>query len=112
MALTTTSLKNDMCTAYVAACTHASLHTADPSTTGANEVAGGTYARVAISWGSPSGGVVVGTATVNVPASTTTTHAGAWNASTSGTFKDKMVEVYNSQPVAGTVALTFTFTAS
>lgn len=112
MALTTTSIKNDMCTAYAAACTHASLHTADPGTTGASEVAGGTYARVAISWGAPSAGVIVGTATINVPPSTTTTHAGAWNASTSGTFKEKYVEVYNSQPVAGTVAVTITYTAA
>lgn len=65
-----------------------SLHTASPSTNGANEVSGGSYARVAVAWGSPSGGSVSnsGALTVNVPASTTVTHVGIWSASTAGTY--------------------------
>lgn len=65
-----------------------SLHTADPGTTGASEVTGGTYARVAVTWNSPSGGSVTNSnaLTINLPASTTATYFGVWSASTSGTY--------------------------
>lgn len=112
MTIATNSLKNDLAQQYADSCTHASAHTADPGTTGTSEVTGGAYARVAVSWGSPSNGVIIGTATINIPAGTTTTHAGLFNASSSGTFKDKVAMVYNSQPSAGTAVATFTFTAS
>ena len=67
---------------------YVSLHTASPSTTGVNEVAGGTYARVAVTWNSPSGGAVTNSnsLTINVPASTTVTHVGIWSALTTGTY--------------------------
>lgn len=65
-----------------------SLHTADPGTTGASEVSGGTYARVAVTWGSASGGSVANTGalSINLPASTTAAYFGIWSASTSGTY--------------------------
>lgn len=66
----------------------ASLHTAY-SATGANEVSGGTYARVAVTFGAPSGEVMTLTGTpytLNVPASTTVAYVGFWSALTSGTF--------------------------
>lgn len=70
-----------------AAGTYISAHTADPSTGGANEVAGGSYARVQTTWGTASGGSRVGSqVSLNIPASTTVTHWGIWSASTSGTF--------------------------
>lgn len=67
---------------------YVSLHTADPSTTGANEVTGGTYARVAVTWNSPSSGSVTnsGALSINLPASTTAAYFGVWSASTSGTY--------------------------
>jgi hypothetical protein len=69
------------------AATFISLHTADPGTTGASEVSGGTYARIATSWGTVSAGSVTGSAaTINVPASTTITHWGLWTAATGPTF--------------------------
>ena len=40
-----------------------SLHTATPGTTGANEVTGGSYARQAITFGSPSAGAQVSAGT-------------------------------------------------
>ena len=69
--------------------THVSLHTADPGTTGASEVTGGSYARVAVTWGSAASGVKSNTGSLafNVPAGTTVTHIGGWSASTSGTFR-------------------------
>jgi hypothetical protein len=56
-----------------------SLHTGDPGNTGANEVSGGTYARVATTWSNAAGSSKVGTqVTINVPASTTVSYAGLW----------------------------------
>ena len=57
-----------------------SLHTADPGTTGANEVTGGSYARQTISYGAADTGQIKnnGTATfADLPAGTIT-HAGFW----------------------------------
>jgi hypothetical protein len=63
-----------------------SLHTATPGTTGASEVTGGTYARVAVTWTASTGGSAAsnsGALSINLPASTTATHFGIW--STGGT---------------------------
>ena len=67
---------------------YVSLHTADPGTTGASEVSGGTYARVAVTWNSPSGGSVsnCGALSINLPASTTASYFGVWSATTAGTY--------------------------
>jgi hypothetical protein len=71
-----------------------SLHTAY-STTGTNEVTGGSpaYARVALTWGASSGGVKSLAATLptwNVPASTTVGWWGWWDAVTVGNFGGMM----------------------
>lgn len=62
-----------------------SLHTADPGTTGANEVTGGSpaYARKTTTWaGGAVDGAVPGSPVVfDVPAGTYT-HIGQWNGST------------------------------
>lgn len=64
-----------------------SLHTASPGTTGASEVSGGAYARVATTWAAASAGSRTGSqVTVNVPASTTITHFGIWDAATGGNY--------------------------
>jgi len=63
-----------------------SLHTADPAETGANEAAGGSYARQQVPFGSSSGGVVSNTSAVNwtlMPASTIVA-VGVWDAVTAG----------------------------
>ncbi len=67
---------------------YVSLHTADPGTTGATEVAGGAYARVAVAWAAPSGGSVAnsGALAINLPASTTASYFGVWSASSAGTY--------------------------
>lgn len=68
----------------------ASLHTADPSTDGSNEVTGGSpaYTREAISWASATSGSVSSNTNIvfDVPGSTTITHLGYWSASAAGTF--------------------------
>jgi hypothetical protein len=57
-----------------------SLHTADPGVTGANEVVGGSYARVNATWAAAAAGVAhpSASATFNVPAGTTISYFGMW----------------------------------
>lgn len=66
-----------------------SLHTADPGTTGTNEVTGGSYARQAITFGSASGGSKASTDAQSfsgMPAEAGNLWVGIWSASTGGTF--------------------------
>lgn len=60
----------------------ASLHTADPGTTGASEIAGGSpaYARQVVAWNpaATSSASLVADAVFDIPAGTTPTHAGFW----------------------------------
>jgi len=70
---------------------YVSLHSADPGTTGASELTGGSpaYARVAVTWNAASGGSVTNsgsTLTFNFPASATAAYFGIWSASTAGTY--------------------------
>ncbi len=67
---------------------YASLHTTSPSTTGANEVSGGSYARQTFQSGAPASGVKTSTDAqnwTNMP-SATVGYFGFWTASTSGTW--------------------------
>jgi len=71
--------------------THVSLHTADPGTTGANEVTGGApaYARRTITWNAAATRSIddnVISAAFDVPAGTTVTHFGTWDALSAGNF--------------------------
>lgn len=67
---------------------YASLHSADPGTTGANELTGGSYARQAVVFGAASGGQVANNAALSWPNAGTTpvTHVGFWTAATGGTY--------------------------
>ncbi len=112
MAIAVTATKESLAGSYAALATHASLHTADPGTTGTSEVTGGSpaYARVSISWtAGSSDGIYTATVTFNLPASTTTTHLGLWSALTGGSFRDKAAVVIPSGSQR-TVDVTFTFT--
>lgn len=94
-----------------------SLHTADPGTTGASEVTGGSpaYARKLTTWtGGSSDGSVSGSAVVfDVPAGTYT-HIGVWTASTSGTFVGgfALASSTGALPGQATVTITPTVTVS
>lgn len=91
---------------------YASLHTASPGDTGANEVTGGSpaYARKAITMAAASAGVIAASSqpVFDVPGSTTITHVGFWSAVSGGTFlgyADVTDETFASQ---GTYTLTST----
>jgi hypothetical protein len=120
MALTDNG-KNVMLDALAAVASHISLHTADPGTTGTNEVTGGSpaYARKAITWASASGGSLsenTGTDPVfDVPAGTIT-HLGIWDQLSGGTTTDFFGsaditdETYGGQGTYTVTALTVTIT--
>lgn len=87
MAFTDASL-NAAIDAVKALGTWISAHTGDPSTTGANEVAGGTYAREQTTWGAAAAGDTTGSqVSIDIPAGTTVTYWGFWSASSGGTFR-------------------------
>jgi hypothetical protein len=69
---------------------YASLHSADPGDTGANEISGGSpaYARKAITWNAAAAGSMddSNVPVFDVPAGTTVAFVGFWSALTSGTF--------------------------
>ena len=75
-----------------AATVYLSLHTADPGDTGAGEVAGGAYARQALSFAAAvnPGGTCTTNADVTFPTATldwgTITHFGVWDAAAAGNF--------------------------
>jgi hypothetical protein len=78
---------DDALAAIAAAGTYISLHSASPATTGANEISGGTYARVATTWAAAASSADAGSqVTINVPASTTIAYFGIWSALTGGTY--------------------------
>lgn len=80
--------QNQMATTEAARLAYLSLHTGDPSTTGANEASGGSYARQALNtaWGTASGGSISAAQQSFSVNAATYTHFGFWTASTAGTF--------------------------
>lgn len=69
---------------------YVSLHTAAPGLAGANEVAGGTYARVLASaaFAAASGGAKASNAALEIAGMpvATVTHVGVWDAASGGNF--------------------------
>jgi hypothetical protein len=78
---------------------YVSAHTGDPSTTGTNEVTGGTYARVSVPHNAATGTggtasmALTATATINIPAGTTVTYLGIWDHISSTAQADYMGRV-------------------
>lgn len=77
--------------------THVSLHTADPGTTGASEVSGGSYARVQVnanggaspSWNAAASSSMDNNGAVTFPedgGGASVTHFGLWDAASAGNF--------------------------
>lgn len=112
MAIAAVGTREELALRYAAICTYLSLHTADPGTTGANEVSGGVpaYARKAITWnaGTVDGSIVSDPITFDVPAGTDITHVGMWDAVLAGNYRDSRAFTI-SFPSQGTVTLTVTY---
>jgi len=118
MAIRNVTQRNAMATAYGVAAPYGDLFTGDPGTANAatNEVTGGSpaFARKALLWGAASSSAIVGTATFDVPASTTITYFGVTVSSTLTTADVRDSVAVTSQTFAsqGTYAVTATYTQS
>lgn len=84
-----------------------SLHTAEPDTSGSDEVSGGSYARQTASYASASGGSadLSSSVTFDIPASTTVSHYGLWD-STSAFLGAEALASSQTFSSAGTYELT------
>lgn len=115
MALTDATL-NSLGTSLDGLITHASLHSSDPSTTGANESAA---ARVAVSLTVDADGDLTLDSTLAFTggtASGSVTHVGLWSASTAGTFRGAFAltgdSAFNAAGEYNVTALTIAGTSS
>lgn len=107
--------KQSMADAWKALGAFIGLATGDPGTTAtpANELTGGSYARVATTWTSATGGVVNGAAvTVNAPGSTAITYAFQANGLATNTNLATVAITSTTLPSAGTVVVTPVLTVS
>ena len=89
-----------------------SLHTADPSTTGASEVTGGSYARQAITFTAgtntlSSGGTHASQSFTGMPSEAGNLWISIWTASTSGTYLWGGSSAAVTGPVASGATVTF-----
>lgn len=86
----TNAAKNAMLDHLAGLAVYASLHSADPGSTGTNELTGGSpaYARKAITWNAASAGNLddSNAPVFDVPAGSTVSHFGLWSAVSGGTF--------------------------
>lgn len=114
MPIAVNTTKEALATAYAGLATHASLHTGNPGTTGANEATGGGYARKALTWTGGTADGVTSAAQVEFDvAAGTYTHIGLWNAATGGTFVDLYdIPTDIVMSLAGKIRVTPTFTQS
>lgn len=80
--------RNQMLTTETARLVYLSLHTADPSTTGAAEATGGApaYARKLLAWGAASAGSITATQVPFDAPAGSYSYVGYWSAVTGGTF--------------------------
>jgi hypothetical protein len=113
MAIQTSTQKNTLATAYGTAAAYGALFTTAPGGSPGTEVTGGSpaYARKALTWGSPSAGVITASATFDVPACTVV-GTGVYTASTGGTYLDGNTVTSQTFSTQDTVTVTFTFTES
>lgn len=83
----TTTAKNTMLDALPAT-VYASAHTALPNESGSNEVTGGTYARQSVTMAAAAAANRDSSTqpVLDIPAGTTVTHVGFWDAASAGNF--------------------------
>ena len=104
---------------------YVSLHTGDPAQTGANEVSGGSYARVAVAtgtaqWTAPAASGTQQTShnvnTITFPAPTgtwgTISYFGIWDAATAGNYLGGGALTANIAPLNGDSAPSFAAAAA
>ena len=112
MAIQTTAEKNNLATQYGTNAAYGAVYTTAPGASAGTEPSGGSppYARKALTWGAPSGGVVTATATFDIPAGTTVVGVGVHTAVTAGTYLDGTSVTSQAFASQGTYQVTFTYT--
>jgi hypothetical protein len=105
--------KNSLAAKYATEATYGALFTSAPGATAGTEVTGGTpaYARKALTWSSPTAGVITASATFDVPACTVV-GTGTFTAATAGTYVDGNTVSSVTFTGQDTVTVTFTYTQS
>lgn len=114
MAIAINATKEALAAAFAGLATHASLHTGNPGTTGANEATGGGYARKALTWteGASDGSTAAAQVEFDVAAGTYT-HVALWTAPTEGTLVDVFdIPTDIVMSLAGKIRVTPTYTQS
>jgi hypothetical protein len=98
--------------AYTGLALFGSVHTADPGTTGASEVSGGTptYARKSLAWTAGTTGTGTASATYDIPSGITAAWGGIWSAVTAGTFRDTVDIVDQAFASQGQLTINYTYT--
>jgi len=114
MAIRNVTQRNALATAYATGAPYGALFTADPGTADAatGEVTGGSpaYARKTLGWSAAAASAVTGTATFDVPASTTVTYFGVANAATGANVRDSSTIGPQTFASQGTYTVTPTYT--
>lgn len=112
MAIQTATQKNTLAQAYADAADYAAVYTTTPGGSAGTEPSGGSpaYARKALTWGSPSAGVIQATAVFDIPTGTTLIGAGVHTAVTAGTYLDGGSVTSQAFASQGTYTLTLTYT--
>lgn len=112
MPIDTATQRENLAVSYGANAPFASLHSADPGTTGANELAGGSpaYARKALTWAAGTvDGTVTATAVFDVESGDTVAGVGLWSAGVGGTYLDGATVTSQTFSAQGTYTVTLTF---
>jgi len=114
LAIQTTAQKNKTAAGYASGTNYAALYTTAPGASAGTEVSGGSpaYARKAITWGTPTNGVITATVNFDVPSGTTVVGAGIHDALTAGNYLDGVSVTSQAFSAQGTYALTLTATIS
>lgn len=113
MAIAVASTREALVVAYTNLGVYLSMHTADPTTTGANEATGGGYVRKATTWVlGASDGIATGSQVTFDLAAGTYTHVGFQSAATAGTFLDKATMTSTTLGAVGQILITPTVTVT
>lgn len=109
----TAAMKNILAQAYADAADFAAVYTTAPGGSAGTEPAGGSpaYARKALTWGSPSAGVIAASpVTFDIPSGSTLVGGGVHTLVTAGVYLDGGALTSQAFSSQGTYALTCTYT--
>lgn len=107
MALTfSTAFRDQVLNGTVPSTVYLSAHTADPGTTGASEMSGGSYARASVALGTSTANGGRATAQGLIQPNGTATYIGMWSASTAGTFLCGGSITSQTAPFQGSITVT------